>query len=187
MSRSKFVFKQKIVKISEVQQKSIEEMMNSGRFSSEADIFRQALEMFYRKFQPPYLKPTINQEIKIQKREKEIEIQNIPDEEFVAQNLEDVMIYTDTENVKFVLIRWIGNSIGAIPLTEIKTWFADKDDPIVKTHVAMANTGQTPYETFLTFNSTRQFLNERFGVAINWDTKYNGGIYDEELGAVRPN
>lgn len=164
----------------------MEDLLATGRFLSYDDIIRKGIAMVYDSINPPYRKPTVNQEIKIEKRVKEIQIRNIPDEEFVAQNLEDVMIYTDNDGQKFVLIRWLGNSIGAVPLSGIKDWFADKDDPIVKTHVQMANSGQLPYLEKLTSNSTRQWLNERFGVAINFDPKYNGGIYDEEFGGVRP-
>lgn len=186
MSRSKFVFKQKIVKISEVQQKSIEEMMDSGRFASEADIFRQALEMFYRKFIPPYLKPTVNQEMKRSKINKELAVAAIPDEDFVAKSLEDVMIYTDNENVKWVLYREIGNGVGAVKLTEIKEWVKDENNYLYTIHKQTAGTVPLTYKESLTHNSTRQWLNQRFGVAIKFDPNFNGGIYDEELGTVRP-
>jgi len=172
--------------ITEEQNNMINNLLASGKYISEADIVRQALLAFYAKVKPAYLEPSINQEVKLEKRAKELELRDMPDEEFVAENLEDVMIYTDLDGIKWVLHRWIGNTIGAVPLLEVKNWVKEKGTLFV-VHTQIANTGKPSYEEELRDNSTRKWLNERFGVAINFDPKYNGGIYDEEFGGVRPN
>ena len=49
MSRNKFVFKQKIIKISERQQLHLNELMELGFFPSEAEVFREGLSSLHHK------------------------------------------------------------------------------------------------------------------------------------------
>src|ERR1700680_3084464 len=101
MSRPKWVFKQKFIKISESQQGLLNEIMATGAFTMEAEVFRQGLKMMHKAFTiPAYLRPTVNQEIKIEQQSKVKSDRAIPDEEFVAKNLQDIVIYTDEDQHK---------------------------------------------------------------------------------------
>lgn len=169
--RKKFVFIQKTIKISEIQQKKLDDIMATGSFAVEADIFRQGLDAIHRKIMPPYLQPTAAGEMKREKIDKEKAFAAIPDEEFVANNLEDVYIYTDEDNVKWVLFRTMGNDIGAVMLSNVKEWVRSKDPEYVY-HKQVANDGHKPYEEVLNDRetyvgpSTRKRLAEHYGVAI---------------------
>lgn len=167
MGRKKFVFKQKIVKISEVQQQKLDDLMNQGSFTSEADIWRAGLDLIHRKLDPPYLQDSPAASIKRKKIQKEKVFEAIPDEEFAKSNMEDIFIFTDEENKKWVLWRKIGNMVGGTPLEEIKNW-VKSGDPEYNYHRSVAGQDHQPYEEELKDNLIRKTLNEHYGVAITY-------------------
>jgi hypothetical protein len=169
MGRYKFVFKQKIVKISETQQNMLDEIMQSGKFPTEAEAFRQGLVMIHNKLFPPYLRPSVNQEIKREKHEKEKAFNSVPDEEF-AKTLKGTEIYTDEDGQKFLLFRAIGNYIGAVPLSIVKEW-ASKDNQEYNYHKQIIEKQEfEPYEKEIAAsNSIKRDLANRWGVVISYD------------------
>lgn len=148
MSRKRFVFKTKVVKISENQQKEIDEIMSTGRFTAEAEVLREGLALLHRKHFPSYLRPTIGQQIKKQKIDQEQEFLSLPDEQFAEENLKDYFIFTDLMERKWLFYRRVGNMIGAIPLDQVKEWVAS-ESPEYNYHRQVAGDGHQPYENFL--------------------------------------
>lgn len=148
-------------------QNNLHELMATGNYASEAEIFRQAVAELYRSINPPYLRPSPAGQIKQKKLEKEKAIEAIPDEEFATKNLEDVFIFTDEENNKWVLYRKIGNYVGAVALAEIKDW-VKANDPEYNYHKAVAGDPKhLPYDKELENSSVRKHLAEHYGVVIS--------------------
>ena len=164
--RKKFVHIQKTIKISEQQVKLLNEIMETGVFAVEADIFRQGLALMHKKFTTPeYLKDTPAASVKREKIHKEKVFRSIPDEEFAMKEMEDIYILTDEENKKWVLWRKVGNFVGATPLEEIKDW-VKSGDPEYNYHKSVAGQGHEPYEEELKNDTIRKILVENYGVAI---------------------
>lgn len=162
----------------------INELLATGKFLSTDDVIRQALVVFHAKIKPPYLRPTINQEIKMEKIKKEKEYEAIPDEE-IANSIPGTYIYTDDDGKKFMFYRALGNDIGVVPLEKVKEWVNDKENTAYKYHLGIIEQRDfSPYTEEFQYNSTRRHLAEK-GVAIHFDPKYTSGIYDEETKSVR--
>lgn len=169
MSRTKLNFRQKNFKITDMQQQKLDELLAQGSFATESDILRQALDLLHRKYSPPYLQPTINQEEKIEKVKKEKASRAIPDEQFVEENLEGVLIYKDLNEKKWLFYRKVGNYIDAFPLEQVKDWVHKKDFSYQWHNENEANQVMT-YELWLTeqtqtAKSQRDRLRE-LGVAL---------------------
>jgi len=85
MGRVKGNLIQKVIKIHPSQQEMLDACTNNWGIISESDVFRQALTFFYRKMEPQYLKPSIQQMEKIDKRTEEEKMAAMSNEDWVEQ------------------------------------------------------------------------------------------------------
>lgn len=112
----------------------IEEMLKNSTwgFSSKSDIVRQALSQFFRKVEPEYLKPTVNQELKAKEISDKQKFEAMSDEEF-AESLGAVITKLPKTGEEVAIIHWFYNSIKALSLKGFK----DLPDDIVENHKAL--------------------------------------------------
>lgn len=164
--RRKFVAFNKVVKISTEMQEMINKLMGTGMYPGESDIFREGLVQLFRKVDPPYLRPSINEEIKKEVLKKTQLIKAIPDKEFIDQNMIDHQYYTDGEGKEWVLYRRMSNYLGAIPVEMAKDWIIAKD-PLYLWHQENYELDTISYEQRLKDQTQRTVLLTQHGLEIN--------------------
>lgn len=142
------------------------EIMQTKNVMSFSQAVRDAIFEYHRKVNPPYLKPSVSEEGKIEAKKKEEVLRAVPDEVFLADNLQDCMIYTDEDQAKWVLFRKISNYVGAVQLDKIKDWVNSKDPEFMFHQQKASVESNPPYEKELEDPRIRQVLQEQYGVAI---------------------
>lgn len=99
----------------------IEELLDNSSwgFSSQSDIVRQALSQFFRKVEPEYLKPSLNQELKAKELSEQEKFEAMTDEEY-ARSLGAFIGTLPKTGEVVAIIHWFYNTIKALSLEGFK-------------------------------------------------------------------
>lgn len=163
--RKKIVTIFKSVRIHQNHQNMLDDLIVSGVHASENEIFRQALNDYYRKQNPPYLRPSVNEQIKAEELKKIQDMNATPDEEFARKHVKDPYFFVDMEGKKWLLFRRVGHYLGGIPIEMVKEWVTKKD-PMFLWHQENFDLDTDSYESRLTSPLTIETLLVQHGLDV---------------------
>lgn len=96
-------------------------------FLSEAEVIRQALVFFYRKFEPAYLKPTVTQKIKEKAISEKEKLEKMPDVEYCETIVKGIIV-KNPQGKEFVLYHGWARDLRCLPVDVAKEFFAKHAD-----------------------------------------------------------
>jgi hypothetical protein len=117
-----------------VQQNMLDELLSRWGFINESEVIRQAITVFYRKYEPEYLKPSVNQQEKLKQVEEREKMAAMTDEDYVKDIIRGEVL-TAASGAKYCAIHFFGNSAKAIPLEEARDYFNKYPDDL-EFHIA---------------------------------------------------
>lgn len=155
------------VRLTFQQSEQIKKQIGSGLYSSESDFVRQAINAFLKKTDPPYTRPSLKDQEKLDRIKAEEEQSKMGDEEYIHRYLKDVYVLTDDDGKKFMIYRMQGRSFGAMPIDQVKEWVKARDWNFEYSQKALKeDPSLEPWEELLMFAGPRQVLATYFEVNI---------------------
>lgn len=121
----------KVIKIAEQHQQMLDEMIEKRGIISESEAIRQAIDFWYEKKSPEYLKPSPKQAEKQKELEEQKRIEQMSDYDYAIEIMK-ARVLVAKDGTQYAAILTASNLIKFVPLLQIKefdqsdSWFREE-------------------------------------------------------------